>query len=192
MRARRGSPSHGLETQADTRVPAREPARQAKPLKTNGAGGRARTCTPLREGDFKTERKGRRTEVFSIRRPFPCPRVTRSALQSEGYGDTGGDLIREAECGSLLLAPRPARLPARIERPFGPCRFQNRKEESSQVPNKDADVLRTFEPGPPKECLPLGPPLGRFQECRRQSERLSFRKRRLAPLEGGLHRAEQR
>ena len=55
-----------------------------------GAEGWTRTSTPLREGDFKAERKGRRIEDFSIRRPFPFTRVTRSALQSEGYGDTDG------------------------------------------------------------------------------------------------------
>ena len=62
MRAGRGFPSHGLETQADTRLRAREPARQAKPLKTNGTEGWARTSTPLREGDFKFGR-----ELASIR-----------------------------------------------------------------------------------------------------------------------------
>jgi len=48
-----------------------------------GAGGRIRTCTPLREGDFKPNQKGRRINVYLIRRPFPFTRVTRSALQSE-------------------------------------------------------------------------------------------------------------
>ena len=35
------------------------------------AGGWARTSTPLREGDFKAERKGRRINDLLIRRPFP-------------------------------------------------------------------------------------------------------------------------
>ena len=58
-----------------------------------GAGGRTRTCTPLREEDFKFFNKGRRINVYLIRRPFPCLRSTRSALQSEDYGHPGGHLF---------------------------------------------------------------------------------------------------
>ena len=58
----------------------------------SGAGDRTRTCTPLREGDFKPNQKGRRINVYLIRRPFPFPRSPRSALQSEDYGHPGGHL----------------------------------------------------------------------------------------------------
>ncbi len=46
-------------------------------------------------GDFKPERKGRRIDVYLIRRPVPFPRVTRSALQSEGSGHPDGHLGRQ-------------------------------------------------------------------------------------------------
>jgi hypothetical protein len=47
---------------------------------------------PEDRGDFKTKRKGQRINVYLIRRPFPFPRSTRSALQSEEYGHTRGHL----------------------------------------------------------------------------------------------------
>ena len=50
----------------------------------------------LMEGDFKPNQKGRRINDYLIRRPFPFTRVTRSALQSEGYGHPGGHLSRRA------------------------------------------------------------------------------------------------
>jgi len=46
----------------------------------------------LMEGDFKPNRKGRRINVYLIRRPVPFTRSTRSALQSEEYGHPGGHL----------------------------------------------------------------------------------------------------
>jgi hypothetical protein len=55
---------------------------------------RTQTCTPLREEDFKYSREGRRINLYLIRCPFPFTRVTRSALQSEGYGHPGGHLAR--------------------------------------------------------------------------------------------------
>jgi hypothetical protein len=69
-----------------------------------GAGDRTRTCTPLREEDFKTDQKGRRINVYLIRRPVPFPRSTRSALQSEEYGHPGGHLSRRGpSCGASTL-----------------------------------------------------------------------------------------
>jgi hypothetical protein len=47
-------------------------------------------------GDFKTKRKGRRINVYLIRRPVSFTGSTRSALQSEGYGHPGGHLSRRA------------------------------------------------------------------------------------------------
>jgi len=47
-------------------------------------------------GDFKFYNKGRRINVYLIRRPFPFPRSTRSALRSEEYGHPGGHLSRRA------------------------------------------------------------------------------------------------
>ncbi len=49
-------------------------------------------------GDFKTNQKERRINVYLIRRPFPFTRVTRSALQSEGYGHPGGHLSSGHDC----------------------------------------------------------------------------------------------
>ncbi len=46
------------------------------------------------EGDFKPNRKGRRINVYLIRRPVPFTRSTRSALQSEEYGHPRGHLSR--------------------------------------------------------------------------------------------------
>ena len=48
------------------------------------------------EGDFRPKRMGRRINVYSIRRPVPFTRVTRSALQSEEYGHLYGHLACEA------------------------------------------------------------------------------------------------
>jgi hypothetical protein len=51
---------------------------------------------PSHGRDFKPKRKGRRINVYLIRRPFPFTRSTRSALQSEDYGHPGGHLGRRA------------------------------------------------------------------------------------------------
>ena len=51
-------------------------------------------------GDFKPEQKGRRINVYLIRRPFPFTRRTRSALQSEEYGHPRGHLSRRARAAS--------------------------------------------------------------------------------------------
>jgi len=61
-----------------------------------GAGAETRTRTGFPLEDFKTKRKGRRINVLLIRCPFPFPRSTRSALQSEGYGHPRGHLGRRA------------------------------------------------------------------------------------------------
>ncbi len=45
-------------------------------------------------GDFKPNQKGRRINVYLIRRPVPFTRITRSALQSEEYGHPRGHLFR--------------------------------------------------------------------------------------------------
>ena len=71
-----------------------------------GAGDRTRTCTPLREEDFKPKRKGRRMNSYLIRRPFPFTRVTRSALQSEDYGHADGHLMEAVVDGSILADRR--------------------------------------------------------------------------------------
>jgi hypothetical protein len=63
------------------------------------------------EEDFKYSREGRRTNLYLIRCPFPFTRVTRSALQSEGYGHPDGHLIsglsREAPRITNQSAVRP-------------------------------------------------------------------------------------
>jgi hypothetical protein len=56
------------------------------PLNTIGAGAETRTRMSVGSGDFKPNQKGRRINVYLIRRPFPFTRITRSALQSEEYG----------------------------------------------------------------------------------------------------------
>jgi len=67
-----------------------------------GAGAEIRTRTRLRGEDFKYESKGRRINVYLIRRPFPFTRSTRSALQSEEYGHPGGHLERVMQPVDLL------------------------------------------------------------------------------------------
>jgi hypothetical protein len=61
------------------------------PSSAKAAEGR-RTRMSVGSGDFKPNRKGRRINVYLIRRPFPFTRVARSALQSEGYGHPDGHL----------------------------------------------------------------------------------------------------
>ena len=66
---------------------------EARSAETQRARRAKQTCTPLREEDFKYSREGRRINVYLIRCPFPFTRVTRSALQSEGYGHPDGHLF---------------------------------------------------------------------------------------------------
>jgi len=70
----------------------------------NGRWCRSRTRTKFPSGDFRTERKGRRINLYLIRRPFPFPRSTRSALQSEGYGHPRGQLFDPARVHSAPSA----------------------------------------------------------------------------------------
>ena len=60
-----------------------------------GGGGGNRTRMSVGSGDFKYSQKGRRIKLYLIRCPFPFTRVTRSALQSEGYGHPDGHLFSE-------------------------------------------------------------------------------------------------
>jgi hypothetical protein len=62
----------------------------------HGAGAGSRTRMSRGTGDFKPEQKGRRIDVYLIRRPVPLARSTRSALQSEDYGHPRGHLRRRA------------------------------------------------------------------------------------------------
>jgi hypothetical protein len=67
------------------------------PIQTRvGAGDRTRTCTPLREEDSSQNERGDESTYILIRRPVPFTRITRSALQSEGYGHPGGHLSWKA------------------------------------------------------------------------------------------------
>ena len=97
----------GVDKQRGSRQwPDPRSARQPRPalpgdFRTVGAGGRARTCTPLREGDF--EREGRRINDLLIRRPFPCASITRRVVQSEEYGDSGGHDRYTSSCFIALV-----------------------------------------------------------------------------------------
>lgn len=81
------------------KVACHEQARLARA--SNGAGAGNRTRMEQAPGDFKYFQKGRRINVYLIRRPVPFTRVPRSALQSEGYGHPGGHLSSRLEpfCG---------------------------------------------------------------------------------------------
>ena len=55
-----------------------------------GAGGRARTCTPLREGDFKTRKKGQQFNVSLSCCLFSLRGLRIATVFYEGYGHPGG------------------------------------------------------------------------------------------------------
>jgi len=104
---------------------------------TTGPGAETRTRTRLPSRDFKTKRKVRRINVYLIRRPAPFTRVTRSALQSEGYGHSRGHLSRHAhpERRRFQLISAVARV-KQVQRLFG------RRTESTGRPvcgNRPAD-----------------------------------------------------
>jgi hypothetical protein len=80
--------------QFDLSTDVRSPASLRNSLIPNGAGAGSRTRMSVGSGNSKTKQKGRRINVYFIRRPFPFTRVTRS-LQSEDYGHPVRHLSRQ-------------------------------------------------------------------------------------------------
>ena len=101
---------------------------------------------PSHGGDFKPKQKGRRIKLYLIRRPFPFPRSTRSALQSEEYGHPRGHLARHATVTHLSAVrpgatdggPRKQSTPRRPSvyggRRCGSCRRSVREDHSRESP----------------------------------------------------------